>query len=76
MSQKPLQVRQLLLKDSTIVPGVLSSPAETVTPVNGDFDIPFLYVRSGTISPAFGGTTQHMAPTYVAPAMHTTQLSW
>ena len=69
-------MRQLLLKDGTIVPGVPSSPAETVTPVNGDFDIPFLYVRSGTISPAFGGTTQHVAPTYAAPAMHTTQLSW
>ena len=40
-----------------------SSRAETVTPVNGDSDISFLYVRSGTISLAFGGTVHYIAPT-------------
>ena len=56
-------MRELLLKVGTIVPRVTSSPAETVTPVNGDSDISFLYVRSGTISPAFSGTVHYIAPT-------------
>lgn len=55
---------------TTIVCGVSRSPANRL------WLWPFFYSEGGLISPPFGGTAVHVAPTNVAAAVHITPLKW